>query len=499
LTERIYAEAYITKSLGNKGTWETDDKGNPIVIIEASNEDLDYQGESVLQTALLNSKEYFLQNGVVSYDHKHLPSPEVYKYDPEWNAEKYVLGKPLSAKPGINKDGKATVFVKAALYKSNKIAQEIISKLADGIGTVKASVGGRRVVKEDRFNPTTLSAVPTIVSVDWDEVALTYKPVNQTLGPTVLSPSAFVKSLTAGSSVNPATMDGGNALQTQGSIGLVESLGEKIRSKKISIDQVIDYLDDSGASDARKTEIIEMLTKYVKGEVMDGENKDTDTNVQKSTDELLKALDSLEKAKSDMGDGAYIRKGGHFYKKGANGKMQKVDEDAPEWEDDDDNGGDMGKSIDGAVSVATDTGEDIIDVTEVFGEMEKSLGEQASEIKELGEMVKSLSVMVKNQNEVLSAMGKVVVEDNGLLKAMGDAPQPRITQNNLNVQPRFKMEKSLEEKVAKLTPQRLAKSMVDNGVDGVTQSQVNVLARRGNMVAVAQAFPEVIEKAVKEL
>ena len=98
--DRIYTEAMISKSLDTSGEWEQDENGNPIVIIEASNDNLDYQEERVLRSALMNKKDYFLQNGVISYDHKHLQNPDNYKYDPEWNEEKYILGKPLDAWEG---------------------------------------------------------------------------------------------------------------------------------------------------------------------------------------------------------------------------------------------------------------------------------------------------------------------------------------------------------------------------------------------------------------
>jgi hypothetical protein len=44
----------------------TDKEGNFIFDVEASNENLDLEGERTLQRALLGTKDYFLTNGVIS-------------------------------------------------------------------------------------------------------------------------------------------------------------------------------------------------------------------------------------------------------------------------------------------------------------------------------------------------------------------------------------------------------------------------------------------------
>ena len=85
--DRIYLELRLTKSI------ETDDNGNVIFEAEASNEELDFDEQVVLKQALLDSKEYFLANGVISYDHRHL-RPDA--SDPHWTPEKYIIGEPIA-------------------------------------------------------------------------------------------------------------------------------------------------------------------------------------------------------------------------------------------------------------------------------------------------------------------------------------------------------------------------------------------------------------------
>lgn len=200
-TERIYLEFRLCKSI------QTDENGNFIIEAEASNENLDFDGQVVLQRALTGSKDYFLSNGVISYDHRHLRAdPE----DPTWSPEKYIIGEPM----GVFSRGTKT-FVKAKLYKSNEIAQEIVRKLRDGSTRLKTSVGGRRPEVVQEWSRELGRNVEKVVRVLWDELAITFKPVNQTLDPVVLSGAAFVKSLSAGAGTDSAALTGGGAMIRQ--------------------------------------------------------------------------------------------------------------------------------------------------------------------------------------------------------------------------------------------------------------------------------------------
>ena len=166
---RLNYEINVCKSL------EFDEDGNAICCGEASNENADLEGDITLQQAMIDSKDYFLESGVVTYDHRH-NNPD------EKNPERYIIGEPIDVE--FTPDKKTRVKFK--LFRSNAIAQEIIGKLKDKAKTVRISIGGRFGRKQGN----------KIVSFLWDEIALTYKPVNNTLSPVYLGNTlSFSKSL----------------------------------------------------------------------------------------------------------------------------------------------------------------------------------------------------------------------------------------------------------------------------------------------------------------
>ena len=166
---RLNYEINVCKSL------EFDEDGNAICCGEASNENADLEGDITLQQAMIDSKDYFLASGVVTYDHRH-NNPD------EKNPERYIIGEPIDVE--FTPDKKTRVKFK--LFRSNAIAQEIIGKLKDKAKTVRISIGGRFGKKQGN----------KIVSFLWDEIALTYKPVNNTLSPVYLGNTlSFSKSL----------------------------------------------------------------------------------------------------------------------------------------------------------------------------------------------------------------------------------------------------------------------------------------------------------------
>jgi len=427
--EKIYCQATIQKSISND-EWETDEDGNPVVIIEASNNNLDFQEEKVLQEALMNSKEYFLRNGVISYDHKHTPSKENYENDPQWNEEKYILGHPIDAwmENGI-------VKVKAVLYPHVDRANEIIKKLRSKAKTVKASVGGRRPVKVNKYDFDLMKEIPTIVKVLWDEVALTYKPVNQTLGHTILSPKEFVKALEAGRSANPAEMMNGNALQRQslqGNVirGLVAmmSVGD-ISNKK----EAIDYLKENGVSLKEAKEIFRAINNnksFIGDVIMARKNENSDVlekSIDDTTEVLLKALDAIGSAddSDDEEDNSKLEKAMKKAKIKAE-EIEEEDEDEDDEEEDEDD-------------------EDEIDITEDMEKMKKSLSSITKENKELKKMVKSLTDSTKAISRVLGAIGEHSIATSEMMKSIGSAPMGE-RKSVIDVNERFK--KSVGDKIS---------------------------------------------------
>jgi hypothetical protein len=200
LENSFFLDMTIRKSSQEK----TDEYGNYIFEVEASNENLDLQGQIVLQRALLGSSGHFLKNGVISLDHLHKrkgPNGEAIS-DPTM-----VIGEPID----VRVDGKKTIVV-GKLYKNNDIAKDIINKLKDGSSRIKASVGGifPKIVKDAK------SGTEKIISVLWNDLALTCSPVNSTVSAACFaksySPDEFVKALTAGGGTEHAEFTDGRAI-----------------------------------------------------------------------------------------------------------------------------------------------------------------------------------------------------------------------------------------------------------------------------------------------
>jgi hypothetical protein len=234
-----------------KGSLGTDENGNWVFDVEASNDNLDFEGQRVLQQALLNSKEYFLSNGVVSKDHLHQKTKKDggIQFD-----ESFVIGEP---KKVYVQDG--NVRVQGCLYKSNEYAQEFAKLLNDNSTRVKASVGGLfpKVVKRKENGVD----VGNVVSVLWNDLALTIAPVNPTVGPAVLVKSLssyeFVKSLAAGTGTDAATFSGGRALQKE------DTEHEKVSiqlNDEAALESLVGAITDGDVEDLEEAE--EFLNGY---------------------------------------------------------------------------------------------------------------------------------------------------------------------------------------------------------------------------------------------
>lgn len=226
-----------------KGSFTQNEAGDFIFDVEASNENLDLEQQQVLQRALLNSKDYFLSNGVISKDHLHqkiVGSGEQKKiiFD-----EDYIIGEPIA----VYTDGRST-RVKGKLYKSNPHAQKFIQLLKDGSTRIKASVGGiAPLVQKAKEQGTEIGKV---VSVLWNDLALTIAPVNPTVSPAYmvksLSSLEFVKALSAGNGTDHAQFTGGRAM-------VPEDRDKKTNEAEI-IGQLIKALLDGKVTSAKEAE-----------------------------------------------------------------------------------------------------------------------------------------------------------------------------------------------------------------------------------------------------
>ena len=206
-----------------KGSFTQNEEGDFIFDAEASNENLDLEEQRVLQEALLNSKDYFLTNGVISKDHLHQQIVGKGENKRIIFNEEYVIGEPLKV---YTEGGKTRV--RGKLYKLNEHAQKFIKLLQEGSTRVKASVGGiAPLVQKVKENGR---EVGRVVSVLWNDLALTISPVNPTVEAAYMVKSLnsleFVKALSAGYGTDHANFTGGRAM-------IPEDTGKKISEADI--------------------------------------------------------------------------------------------------------------------------------------------------------------------------------------------------------------------------------------------------------------------------
>jgi len=259
--DEIFLQMHLNKAL------ERDLNGNVIFTVEASNENLDIEQQRVLQSALLSTKDYFLKSGVVSKDHKHRTFHKDGTFDIH---EEFVIGEPID----VFTKGTSTL-IKGKLYPKNEHAQKFIELLDQGSTRVKASVGGlvprvKKVLENGR-------KVGTIVSVLWDDVALTIQPVNPTVEPAVslaksLSSFEFVKTLSAGYGTDSATFTGGRALQKEdvGNEKINLTVNDKVIAALVGamadgditdMDDAVSFLADYGISSEDARDVAQAVLK----------------------------------------------------------------------------------------------------------------------------------------------------------------------------------------------------------------------------------------------
>lgn len=251
----IYLNLQIRKSeTGENG--KTDEYGNYIFEVEASNENIDLQNQIVLQRALLESKEDFLKSGVISNDHLHRRKDEDGNVisDPS-----QVIGEPVD----VRTEGTKTIVV-GKLYKSNEKAQDYIRMLKDGSKRVRASVGGifPKIAKDAK------TGIEKITHVFWNDLALTTSPVNNTVGAAAfaksMDPEEFVKALSAGYKTDGKQTSGTNLIpedmntETQDTLSTDSSV-EPVDQPVKTAEKIAEKTgDEEDAADIVKSLFVEM-------------------------------------------------------------------------------------------------------------------------------------------------------------------------------------------------------------------------------------------------
>jgi hypothetical protein len=158
-------------------------RGNYFFEAEASNENIDLHKQIVLQRALLDSKDVFLKQGAISFNHLHIRKGSNGQTisDPSM-----IIGEPIE----VRTEGKKTI-VKGKLYHTSKMAQEIIKALKSGSPRIKASIGSPRTGVKIEHDIKT--GIETVTRFTWNDLALTLFPVNPTVSPVRLMKRSALK------------------------------------------------------------------------------------------------------------------------------------------------------------------------------------------------------------------------------------------------------------------------------------------------------------------
>lgn len=426
----IYLNLEIRKSAG-----KTDDFGNYIFEVEASNENLDLQNQIVLQRALMESKDEFLKGGVISFDHLHKRRDEKGNIvsDPSM-----VIGEPIDVY--FDEESKKTI-VKGKLYSTNDKAKELIKMLKAGSTRIRASVGGifPQVVKNIK------TGVEKITHVLWNDLALTTSPVNNTVGSAVFAksmtaaefveylPLELKKSLCAGYNTDSATKTGGQAL-------IPEDTGTK--TVEVSNTHAV------SKSDASEEDVIARLVELAKKGRIDGEND--------AIDFLL--ANGISKEKAGEITSEIINQGGQMMKKsfssavsdllksltGCNPKdddkdIKKGNEDGANAENenpDDENDVDLDdEDNDEEKEDGDEDGGDMVDGGEVLKALDASITTLAKSQKDTEKRLDDLGKAIVGLAEMVSAIGNQKIPPRAVLAKSMNGENKAGAQQSLSARP----------------------------------------------------------------
>lgn len=384
-----------------KGSFTQNEQGDCIFDVEASNENLDLEQQKVLQQALLNSKDYFLTNGVISKDHLHQKIVGTGDQKKIVFDEDYIIGEPIA----VYTDGSST-RVKGKLYKSNQHAQKFIQLLKDGSTRIKASVGGiAPLVQKAKEQGTEIGKV---VSVLWNDLALTISPVNPTVSPAYmvksLSSLEFVKALSAGTGTDHAQFTGGRAM-------VPEDMNKKTNESDI-IEQLIKALLDETVTSAQEAEQYlsgfgiddETAEKYIRAVL---ENEDIEEVIPMGNASLWNTMKaSLEKSFGGKG-----KEDDNENKSGTDGEENLSSEQDDYLQNDE-------QELDTVLNKAMDAGP-------ALEAMAAKIDGIQSSLETLAKSVSSLLTKAEKTESQQDMFGKSMLEVMNRVEAFGNTPVPR--------------------------------------------------------------------------
>jgi hypothetical protein len=193
----------------------SEEGGERILYIEASNEDVDHQNEVVLQRALAESASYFLRHGNIDLSHYTILGPK----SGIPNFMEYEIGKPVD----VSITGRQT-FVKAQLYRGESPMAKNANMVWDSLTRQSPpsrwypSVGGSVLEKSVKLDPKTGDKIAVVSAVRWNNIALDRCPVNRTVPEVSTVPvGVFAKSL--GGFVIAKALEAGYATDAVGKVG----------------------------------------------------------------------------------------------------------------------------------------------------------------------------------------------------------------------------------------------------------------------------------------
>ncbi len=202
-----------------------EDGGGRFLFIEASNENVDFQGEIVLAKALHGSAEEFRRRGNIDLEHRTVIGPTKGPADyPLWE-----IGLPVQVecRPG-------RTFVKAELYQGDTPVATNANIVWDSLTKLRPaqrwfpSVGGQVLERQRVIGPDGIQRT-LVTKTLWTNIGLSKQPVNRTvpsvstvpIGPLAKCWTAagldLAKALDmSGAGSDVAGLSGGAALQRQG-------------------------------------------------------------------------------------------------------------------------------------------------------------------------------------------------------------------------------------------------------------------------------------------
>ena len=442
----VYLSLDIRKSAG-----ATDDFGNYIFEVEASNENLDLQNQIVLQRALMESKDEFLKGGVISFDHLHKRKDENGNVisDPSM-----VIGEPIDVY--FDEKNKKTI-VKGKLYSNNDKAKDLIKMLKAGSTRVRASVGGifPQVVKNVKGSAVFAKSMTAAEFVDF-------------------LPLEIKKALSAGYNTDSATKTGGEALipedtstktidvsNTQ-AISKAENEEEVVErlvdlAKKGRIDgekDAIDFLVFNGIPKEKAGEITreiikqggQMMKKSFSNAVSDLLKSLTGGNQKDDEDEINKGCKSVKKADVDEDD------------------IDLDDEDIDLDDEDDTDKGDEEKEDEEDKDEAKEEDEDMVDGGEVLKALDATIATLAKSQRATQKRIDDLGEAVVGLAEMISAIGNQQIPPRTVLnKSMNGSKDNAVKQNLSSARP-------TEEDLYNV--QLVLKKAVDEGEIDIIQSSM---------------------------